>query len=33
MRQFDLLRPNFFETAEHYHFGRDDIALPWAALC
>jgi S-adenosylmethionine synthetase len=33
MRQLDLLRSIYFRTAADGHFWRDDIALPWEALC
>lgn len=32
IRQLDLLRPIYFETAAYGHFGRDDLALPWEAV-
>ncbi len=32
IRQLDLLRPIYFETAAYGHFGRDDLALPWEAI-
>ncbi|WP_206752339.1 methionine adenosyltransferase [Candidatus Nitrotoga sp. AM1P] len=32
IRQLDLLRPIYFETAAYGHFGRDDLALPWETV-
>ncbi|MCE9551385.1 MAG: methionine adenosyltransferase [Betaproteobacteria bacterium] len=32
IRQLDLLRPIYFETAVYGHFGREDLALPWEAV-
>lgn len=32
IRQLDLLRPIYFETAAYGHFGREDLALPWEAV-
>ena len=29
IRQLDLLRPIYFETAAYGHFGRTDLDLPW----
>ena len=33
IRQLDLQRPIYFQTAAYGHFGRTDIELPWEAIC
>lgn len=33
IRQLNLQRPIFFQTAAYGHFGRTDIELPWEAIC
>ena len=33
IRQLDLQRPIYFQTAAYGHFGRTDIKLPWEAIC
>jgi S-adenosylmethionine synthetase len=32
IRQLDLQRPIYFDTAAYGHFGRTDISLPWEAV-
>ena len=32
MRDLDLLRPIYAQTAAYGHFGRDDLDLPWERL-
>ncbi len=32
IRQLDLQRPIYFETAAYGHFGRTDLSLPWEAV-
>ncbi len=32
IRQLDLQRPIYFQTAAYGHFGRTDIELPWEAI-
>ena len=32
IRQLELLRPIYFDTAAYGHFGRTDISLPWESV-
>jgi len=32
IRQLDLQRPIYFDTAAYGHFGRTDLSLPWEAV-
>ena len=32
IRQLDLQRPIYFDTAAYGHFGRSDLSLPWEAV-
>jgi S-adenosylmethionine synthetase len=32
IRQLDLLRPIYFDTAAYGHFGRTDLSLPWESV-
>jgi len=32
VRDLDLLRPIYAQTAAYGHFGRDDLDLPWERL-
>ncbi len=32
IRELDLLRPIYADTAAYGHFGRTDLDLPWEAI-